>query len=276
MIIKKILNNNAVISKTEANKDCIILGRGIAFGKHPGDEIKSDEVTIYTLDNEIDDKLQQVIQSIPIDYLEIANRIVAYAKRTFNMQLSNSIYVSLPDHILGAVSRYKEGIVLENKLLFEIKHAYPNEFKIGQMAVKKINSTFKTKLKDDEAAYIAMHFVNAQADEGIDNVGESATLINGILSIVKYHFNIIYDEDSISYSRFVTHLKYFCYRMKKDSEDDDSANELLPVLREKYPDTDKCVDKIADMLKRNYQYKLHDDERMYLIMHINRILKESL
>lgn len=277
MIIHKILNNNAVVSQDDSGQNCIVTGRGLAFGKKAGDQIKFDDSTeVYVLaDNLLSLRFEQVVAKIPIDYIEVAQQIIAYAKRQLPGQLSDIIYITLPDHIYGTVQRYRKGIILENKLLLDIKRIYSNEFRIGEMAVKKLNSEFNMDLTANEAAYIAQHFINAQVGGEISDVPHMTEIIEGILNIVKFQFGIIYDEDSISYERFLTHLKYLCYRMKKN-EQSKSQQVLLPVLEEKYPKTKAAVDKIGAMLEKNYDYRIHDDERMYLMIHINRILEESL
>ena len=38
-------------------------------------------------------------------------------------------------------------------------------------------------------------------------------MIQNILNIVKFHFNIELDEYSLHYERFITHLKFFAQRM---------------------------------------------------------------
>lgn len=52
---------------------------------------------------------------------------------------------------------------------------------------------------------------------------ENAVILD-ILNIIKFHFNIEIEEDSINYSRFVTHVRYFLQRIRGqvryDSEDD--------------------------------------------------------
>lgn len=278
MRIYKVLNNNAAVCKTEQSESFVVTGRGIAFGKKPGDQIEnSDKVSVYTLSNKLlNDKFQQVVSNIPIAYIEVSEQIINYAKRTLNKDFSDVVYITLPDHLYGSVTRYQKGIKLKNKLLFDIKRIYPKEYKIGQMAIKKLESEFDISFLPDEAAFIALHFVNAELGDDISDVQNMTEIIDGILNIVKFHFGIVFDEDSISYSRFLTHLKFFCYRMQNDSSEDDAADEMLPILEKKYPDTVRCVDKIVKMLKQNYDYQVHDDEKMYLMMHINRILQESL
>jgi hypothetical protein len=44
MKIKKILNNNAVISENNQKEEIIITGKGIAFGKKAGDLIDKDKI----------------------------------------------------------------------------------------------------------------------------------------------------------------------------------------------------------------------------------------
>ena len=49
--IIKVLNNNAILAlDQEKKREIILLGNGIGFGKHPGEEIKMiQSAKIYTL-----------------------------------------------------------------------------------------------------------------------------------------------------------------------------------------------------------------------------------
>ncbi len=44
MIIKRVLNHNAVISVTHQGLDVLLMGKGIAFKKRIGDRINSDAI----------------------------------------------------------------------------------------------------------------------------------------------------------------------------------------------------------------------------------------
>lgn len=278
MKVHKVLNNNAVVCKGNNDESYIVTGKGVAFHKRPGDQLDESSVKkIYTLaDESLSSKFQQIVSQIPLKYINVADQIISYGKRYLNRPINEIIYISLPDHIYGSVQLYSKGIKLHNKLLFDIKRIYPKEFKVGRMAIKKISAEFKVDFLEDEAAFIAQHFVNAELGNQINDIPNMTEIIDGILNIVKFEFGIVYDENSISYERFLTHLKFFCYRMQSNQAEDYSANEMLPILIKKFPKSNHCVNKISDMLKLNYHYCLYDDERMYLIMHINRILQESL
>ena len=61
--------------------------------------------------------------------------IIAYGIEKYNLKLMNHIYLALTDHIAFAVRRFKEGIMIENHYLFEIKEFNPKEYDIGKYAI---------------------------------------------------------------------------------------------------------------------------------------------
>ena len=63
-------------------------------------------------------------------------------------------------------------------------------------------------LPEDEAGFIALHIVNAELNEEMPNIINITKVMQEILSIVKYHFKIDFNEESLHYYRFVTHLKF--------------------------------------------------------------------
>ena len=47
-------------------------------------------------------------------------------------------------------------------------------------------------------------------------------------------------------------------------------------MREEYPNVSACVDQIAQSLKADWSIELADEEKLYLILHVNRVCsKES-
>lgn len=109
MKIEKILNNNAVISIKD-NQEVIIVGRGIAFNKRMGHEINEQQIDkIFTLENEdIMKKFKTLISDMPIEYMELSEKIISYAKTKLGKKLNDSIYIHLTDHIHFAIERYKK------------------------------------------------------------------------------------------------------------------------------------------------------------------------
>lgn len=64
------------------------------------------------------------------------------------------------------------------------------------------------ELSTDEAGFIALHLVNAEMEEEVGNIYELTKLMQEITNIVKYYFKVSFDEDSVYFYRFSTHLKF--------------------------------------------------------------------
>lgn len=279
MEIKKILNNNAVVSLKDS-QEVIVIGRGVAYNKRVGDQI--DESTIekvFTLENEeMNSKYKALISDMPIEYLELSERIVTYATMKLGKQLSESLYIHLTDHIHFAVERIRGGMTIKNGLLWETKQLYKEEYEIGLEALNMILEQFGVILPEDEAGFLALHIVNAEMNEEMPVVKKMTKVMQEILTIIKYHFKIEFDESLLSYYRFITHLKFFAQRLVKGTHyNRDQFEEMLTVIRDKYMSSYECALKIRKFVDNQYSYQLSDEELMYLTIHIQRVVhkKES-
>ncbi|WP_375088716.1 BglG family transcription antiterminator LicT [Peribacillus sp. RS7] len=276
MKILKILNNNVIVSLKE-EQEVIVMGRGIAFNKRAGDVINKEQVDkIFTLEDEdITKKFKTLIADIPMEYMELSEKIINYAKIQLGKKLNDSIYISLTDHIHFAIERFKNHLPIQNALLWETKRLYKEEFDVGIEALNMICDQFNVILPEDEAAFIALHLVNAQLNEDMTNVVDMTRVIQDILTIVKYHFKIQFDENSLNYYRFITHLKFFAHRLVKGNHyKNDNDDELLTVIKDKYPEAYKCSEKIKKFVEKQHRYELTDEEMLYLTIHIERVVKK--
>lgn len=275
MKIGKILNNNVAVVYEEGQPEKIIMGCGIAFQKRVGDRIDDTKVDkIFSLINpDINSKLQQLLREIPMEYLELSEKIIDYAKTKAERTLNEFIYITLLDHIYMAIIRQKEGISVKNLMLWDIKKFYRVEFQVGLKALDFIEEAFNIRLEEDEAGFIALHIVNAQMDKnGIKEIREVTKLIHQIVKIVKYHFHINFNEESVYYQRFITHLKFFSLRLFQDSAHKGGEDEeLLALIKRKYKSSYECTLKVADYIQNTYSYFVSDEEKLYLTIHIERI-----
>ena len=281
MQIHKILNNNVVVVLDEQEKEQVVMGRGLAFKKKCGDEIDPAQIDkVFTMSNpDTNNKFQEIVANIPLEYMLLVEDIITYAKTHIGKKINDSIYISLADHIFMSVKRFSEGIVVKNALLWDIKRFYKDEFYIGQKAVEMIAQRTKIILLEDEAGFIALHFVNAQMEENPDKVEDMYTItkvMQELSNIVKYYFNMEYDEDSVYYYRFVTHLKFFAQRLvTKKTYQEESEDDLLDIIKMKYKNAYECVKVIKKFLVEQYDYLLSDEEMLYLTIHIARVTNKN-
>ncbi|MDH6363660.1 beta-glucoside operon transcriptional antiterminator [Enterococcus sp. PF1-24] len=279
MQIEKILNNNVVITKDDQDNEVIVMGCGLAFKKKIGDRIEKSLIDkVYRLSNdELSQKFQELLQDLPLEYLSLADEIIEYSKSVLDKDLSEAIYISLTDHIRTAIERVENGIKIRNVLLWDIKRFFPKEYKIGIKAIEKIDKEYHVDLPEDEAGFIALHLVNAQTEnDEMNDMYDLTKTMQDIMNIVKYFFKTTFDEESVYFYRFTTHLRFFIARMMAHStHEGETDEELLEIVKMKYHNAYQCVLRIADFLEENYAYQMSSDESLYLTIHIARLVQKN-
>ncbi|GAA0432724.1 MULTISPECIES: BglG family transcription antiterminator LicT [Virgibacillus] len=274
MKIHKVLNNNVVSAFDEEGMELVVMGRGLAFQKKAGQEIEADKIEkVFTLkDQQTFDNFKLLLREIPAELMSEVELIIKDAKEALNTELNEKIYLSLPDHIHFSIERYQQGITIRNDILWEIKQLYKDEFAVGKRAVARINQRFDVELPEDEAAFIAIHIIEANMNEDTENTFNTTKFIQQIINIVKYHFNVEFNEDSLNYGRFITHLKYFAQRVFNGSHYKNDDDYLYIMIKQKHKEASKCTEKIKSYIKRQYNHELTNEEMLYLTIHIERVV----
>lgn len=274
MKIKKVVNNNIVISDDSSDKEVVVMGRGIGFQKKIGEAIDESMIEkVYIDSDELSvSKLTQLLSEIPLEHIQVANEIISFAKVSLGQKLSDKIYLTLSDHINYAIERVNEGIPIKNELLWEIKRFYNHHYLIGREALSMIQNKLGVTLPEDEAGFIALHIVNAELDmDKVSQIAEMTEVIQNILNIIKYHFNIELDEYSLNYERLITHLKFFAQRLFTDVSLDKEDDSFIFMLKEKYKEEYECTLKVRDYILKEYGRDLQENELIYLTIHIRRV-----
>ena len=278
MEIKRVLNNNVAIIESEGQEK-IVMGKGICFSKHAGDEIDESKVnkTFISSTPKTFDMYIHLFSEIPYEYIDLSQEIINYAKTTLGNKLDEKINIDLTDHMYGSIKRFKDGITVKNALLWDIEKFYPYEFEVSEYALKKIKEKFDVALPKDEAGFIALHFVNAELSEGnIENIYDITKVMQEVMNIIKYSFHREFNTESVYYYRFMTHLRFFAQRLiKKKTFDDTGDQDLYDLIKLKYKEASACTEKIAVYCKKTYNYDLSSEEQMYLTIHIERLITKG-
>jgi beta-glucoside operon transcriptional antiterminator len=273
MKIEKIINNNIVSSYDDKNREIIVMGRGLGFGCKQGQLIDETKVEkIFRMDSEVEsERLQSVLADIPIEHIQITDEIITYAKSIISKKLNKNIYITLTDHINFAIERYKQGFNFNNALLWEIKKFYVSEYEVGEKALEIIQDRLKITLPIDEAASIAMHIVNAEFGTQMPSTIDITKLIQNVLKIIKYNYQMELDEDSINYERFITHLKFFAQRIITNRANSGSDEEFHNMIKNQYKADYRCAEKIRKYIETEFKMQVPEEELVYLTVHLKRI-----
>src|SRR5699024_12826437 len=106
--------------------------------------------------SEEQERMLTLIKELDDDVLLVSQEIIVEANKLYKEALSESIYIALTDHITFAIRRFKEGTIINNPLLYEIKRLYPQEFNIGLVGLEDIKEHVNLELLNDEAGLLAM------------------------------------------------------------------------------------------------------------------------
>ena len=274
MIIKQIYNNNIVLAIDEDKEEIILIGRGIAFGADKGDIVAHNKIEKqFELKGEARYKFQQLIQDTAIDYIIASEEIISFIKEKYKKNLSDTIYVTLTDHIMNTVERIRMGVAFDNALLGNIKQLYREEYDIGLEVVAMLRKMFDIKLDKSEANFIALHIINAQLDSNMMQIYTITEIIDQILQIMDQRMTIV-KEDNFAFDRFITHCRFFVQRVlnhANQKEETSMNEEILMMMQHKYKEQYECVCDICDFIKRKYSYTVNKDEELYLMIHLVKL-----
>ena len=275
MKILKKLNNNVVLALNDKGEEIIVTGKGLGFRKMP--YILEDLSLIekkYVIPQNT--KASEILESIPNEVIKVTEKVIRSGYKELNMEFNADILLTLSDHINFAIQRSKEGVTMRSPLQWEIKHLYHKEYEIGFQSLDIIENDLGVKLDKNEATFIALHFINAQIGKhDMTETTKITTIMGEILNLIKYKFKIEFNEDSFEFTRFVTHIRYFIIRQVNNKPLDNDNNDMFSLMKDKLTEELECVEIIEKHLNKNYGWKCTNDEKLYLMLHIQRIRKEK-
>jgi len=268
MKIRQLLNNNVVMALDDNGDEVVVMGTGLAFKAKKGDEIPKEEVQKVFMCKEFGSKLYELIEDIPIQYLEIAKSIIEYAETEFGWILNKQIYLALTDHLHFAVKRYKDNINLDNPFLYEVKQYYYEEYQAGLYGKELIEESFDIRVSDEEAGYIAMHIIEAKNHQSRKELVHILELVNELMELVDEVLNMKLVKDSLPYNRLLIHVKYFVKRFILNKEYDQEDIVMDNMVRTSFQEEYECVMRISEFVKGKYGRDITNLEANYLIFHL--------
>ena len=273
MKISRIINNNVVSTCDEEGREVIVMGRGVGFKAKEGSTIDKDKIEkVFRLDSQNTmDKFKELLVNLPMEHVQISAEIISYAKEVLNRPINPNVYITLTDHINFALERFKQKMMFSNPLIREVRSFYHAEYLIGEYAIAMIDRDLGIKLPVDEAASIALHIVNAEYDAPMGDTIKITNLIQQVSEVVEEYFNIKLDEQSLSYERFITHLRFLAQRVFTGEHMNLDNLEFQEVIDRMYPEEYACSQKIQALIKLQYRHQVTEEEVAYLALHIKRI-----
>ena len=203
--------------------------------------------------------------------LEAAAEIVDLANEKMDNQFRENVVFTLADHIDFSVQRYRKNINIKLPLFYEVRQLYPKESEIGKQALNILKKRLDIALPQEEAAAIALHFVNYKAQAETTPDIDYGSIIEQATGIIEQELQVTVDRDSFNYYRFVTHMHYMMKRTLDDAMIDTQNRDIFESMKKEYPSIYSCSVKVAALIEQQLKKSLSEEEILYLILHINRL-----
>lgn len=274
--VSKVLNNNGVIAiDMDENKEYVILGKGVGFGKKVSQRFdKPEGCTTYRLEQETErGSAKELVKGIEPEYLEIADAILTESQKVFGDSIDRGILFPLADHISFAVARIRRNEQISNPLTEDIKVLFYSEFKVAETLKTILRERLQIEIDDHEVGYVALHIHSAIGDEKVSVAMQTARAVRECIDMIEKATGKPIDVLSLSYNRLMNHMKYMVARASTGEKLNLDMNEYM---LDQYPQAYKVATDICKNLEGCIGHNLDETETGYLAMHIQRVCKDAV
>ena len=272
--IQKIFNNN-VLLVTQTNREKILFGKGLGFGKHFGDILPVDTKIdkIFSLDDKTNYyNFKELVTTVNSELIGLCQEIIFMISKELNEELNEKIHISLTDHIAYTLKRLKENDEIENPFLVETETLYKREFEIAKRAVSMLEKKMDITIPDGEIGFIALHIHSARNKGKLSNTIKYTFLSNSIIELIEDSLNLRIDTQSIDYARFITHIRFTIERLLNNTP---IRNELFDVIKKQYKDSYALAEKVCKIMENQLHLTVVEYEIACVAVHIEKFKNAS-
>lgn len=275
------LNQNALLVNNDGN-ECIVVGKGIGFGKKRGDIVESkQDIKFYKMVPKQDD-IKESIDDVDDQSLQMAEKVAVLAESFLNKEFTGNFILSLAGHIQYLEEKYRDHVEIPEPFHYELKYLYPTEYRIAEWAVNYLQEEFNVEMPTAEVSFFTLHFVNGLVESGsVKNVVELSDILNETIEIIERETGEVMDRETISFSRFIIHLRYFVIRslssvQKKDTNENSDFKKIYDLTFEMYLQEKQIIEKIKKQLYMDHSIEFENYEDFYLLLHLVRIINSGV
>lgn len=270
------MNHNVALVRNKKGEELVIVGKGIIFGKKKGDFIPKDKVEkVFRMKTEKSrENFMTLLKDVPLDFITVTYEVIDSLSKKYGYPVQDYIYVTLTDHIYCSYQavqqrRYKDSA------LPDASEIYPVPYKIAQEAVAIYRERLLDTFPDDEINRIAYHFINAEGDfnsEGQNHLDKRKEILGEVETELMKNGIRRTTDNSNFYDRFMIHLNYFLDYLDRSRDDNVSLLEMESQIKQTYPEAYRIGSTIYEIVSQKTGVDLYQSERVYLVLHIQRLL----
>ena len=221
-------------------------------------------------DPEEQEQYKQLISTLDEETLKVLISAVEIIQERADMPLNEHIHVALTDHLVFAVSRMRQGMVIRNPFLLETKALYPDEYKIAAEVTAMVNKQLTVALPEGEIGFIALHIHSALVNKNVRDLTRHSELIVRLVKMIEEQLDVVIDKNSIDYMRLIRHLRFTIERVVR-GERIAEPKKITRLLKTEYPVCYNLAWKMIKVMQQTLQKEIYEAEAVYLTLHFQRI-----
>lgn len=276
MKVIKILNNNALLALDNDGFEYVYLAKGIGFQNKINEELidleNQKQYKLFTPEVDNGRNPKDIIERVEAIYIEISAYILSLTQQKFK-NVDEDILLPLADHIAFAIQRIKNGVSIINPFVNDIKLLFTDEYEVAEQSKDFIKEKTNVTINEDEISYITLHINSAIRAEHIDLSMQIIRIIKNFINEIEQECGIEVNYNSITYTRFITHIRFMVARIYND--------EYLGVDMNNYTETNfpysyKKAVELAEIIGSVLKNNIKDIEIGYLALHIERVVQSTV
>lgn len=275
-IVRALSNNVVLANDVLANKETILMGKGLGFGAKPGGSLETGdtriEKTFAIEDKQHLSQYQMLLEQIDPEVIVVSEKIISIVSEQLTPDLNEHIHLALPSHIEYALYRLRNDIAIDNPFLWEIRTLNPKEFELAAQAAELIGKTFDVVVPEDEIGFLTIHIQSAVAHVPVGSFVQYNHLLKDLVALIERERSRTIPKDSIDYLRLITHLRFAMERIRQGEV---TKNPFRDNLKDMAPYEFSVAQKCADLMSKKLEIEIPEDETAYIAMHLYRLFHKD-
>ncbi|WP_088103220.1 glucose PTS transporter transcription antiterminator GlcT [Halalkalibacter urbisdiaboli] len=275
LTVKKILNNNVLVATHPEYQEVVLIGKGLGFGRVPGDEVTPDTAEKFFVLKEEKEQEQyiQLLHYIDETFIGLMNDAIVKIEQRFDVKLHEHIHIALTDHLFYAVKRVKQGLDIKNPFLAETELAYPKEYDLASEIILDLNEALEIDIPPGEIGFVALHIHSALTRRSLQEVNRHTQLIGQLVQVIEQALELVIPKNDVNYLRLVRHLHHVIERIHNGGYID-NQDPLKNILQAEYPVCYNLSWKLIKIMQQALKKPVPDAEAVYLTLHLQRLSKK--
>ena len=270
------MNNNVSLVRNSKGEELIVVGKGISFGKKKGDLISEDQVEkVFRMKTEESrENFMTLLKDVPLDFITVTYEIIDNLSKKYQYPVQEYLYVTLTDHIYCSYQAISQGRYKDSNLP-DISTKYPTAFRIANEAFEIYRQKLTENLPEDEIIRIAYHFINAEGVnevEVVESIDKRKEILKSVENVLRSYGIQRTPDNNNFYDRFMIHLNYFLDYLDRTRDDNQSLLDMEEHIKTTYPKAFEIGSNIYEVIAQETGVDLYKSERVYLVLHIQRLL----